>query len=145
MHRSARTSESPSQTRRETVVRVGLLGSALAVAVTASLGSDGARWYGVAGPACPLGSNIDPVACPGCGLLRSTAASLQGDMSYALLANPAGPVVALLLVAGLLLNLDILRRGSQPRLHLNLRRRGQTALVLSVFAGWILRLLRETI
>ncbi|MEC7582990.1 MAG: DUF2752 domain-containing protein [Planctomycetota bacterium] len=133
------------QPRRETAVRIALLGSALAVSVTASLGPDGARWYGIAGPACPLGSNIDPVACPGCGLLRSTAASLQGEMSYALLANPAGPMVALLLVAGLLLNLDILRRGSPSQLHQDLRRRGHTLLVASVFAGWTLRILRETL
>lgn len=39
------------------------------------------------------------VPCPGCGLTRSVASTLDGDLPQALWFNPMGPVVALALIA----------------------------------------------
>lgn len=121
----------------------GLLlhGSALLAGLSAAVGPDAARWFGVRGPHCPLGACLGHDACPGCGLVRSVATALQGEPGAALALHPAGPVVALLLLGGLLLHLDVLRRGRENSAHARLRRRGRHLLLLALLAGWLARML----
>jgi hypothetical protein len=93
----------------------------------------------VRGPQCPLGACLGPLACPGCGLLRSTAAALQGDFAFAFAAHPAGPVTALLLLGGALVSFDVLRvRHELPR-HRAAVRLGRRVFVAAVIGGWLLR------
>lgn len=106
---------------------------------TATITADAATWFGVRGPHCLLGACLGELACPGCGLVRSTVASLHGDIPLALHFHPAGPVVALLAIAGLLLHSDILRRGFRTDIHTRLVRLGRTCFVISVLTGWLLR------
>ncbi len=113
---------------------------ALGAALTATVRPDGATWFGMRGPQCPLGSCLGPLACPGCGLLRSTAAALQGDLGFAFQLHPTGPLVAVLLVAGTLLHLDILRRRAELPGHRRLRRLGHTLFVSGLLLGWLLRI-----
>lgn len=113
---------------------------ALAAGWSATVQRDGATWFGVRGPHCLVGACLGPLACPGCGLLRATAAALQGHFTFAWSLHPAGPLVALLLLAGLALSLDALRRGQEPGIHGRLRRIGQRAFVTSLLLGWALRL-----
>ena len=112
---------------------------ALIVGYSATATRDGATWFGVRGPYCPLGACFGPLACPGCGLLRSTAAALQGDLSLAVACHPAGPVVAALLWLGLLLQVDALR-GGEARWHRRARTAGAIAFTGSVIFGWLLRI-----
>lgn len=120
----------------------GLVG-ALAVGYSATATRDGATWFGVRGPYCPLGTCFGPQACPGCGLLRSTAAALQGDLQLAWQCHPAGPVVAFLLLAGTLVHFDILRQRHERRWHRVLRTAGYVAFAAAVGFGWLLRILRS--
>ena len=126
--------------RGATVRTLGFAG-ALAIGWSATVTTDGATWFGHRGPSCPLGSCFGPLACPGCGLLRSTAAALQGDLGLAWCTHPAGPVVAALLLGGLLLHLHVLCRGHEMPAHRRWRHRGRRLFVVAVLSGWLLRLL----
>ena len=126
--------------RGATLRTLGFAG-ALAIGYGATVTADGATWFGVRGPQCPLGSCFGPLACPGCGLLRSTAGALQGDLGLAFRTHPAGPVVAALLLGGLLLHLHVLCRGHEMPAHRRWRHRGRRLFVVSVLSAWLLRLL----
>ena len=125
---------------RPILLRTGLLLGGIAAGVGARVTTDGATWFGVRGPRCPLGACLGEIACPGCGLLRSTASALQGDFASAVAAHPTGLAVAGLLVAGTLLHFDILRRRRELPAHRRLRRAGHWTFVLSLAAGWLYRL-----
>lgn len=119
----------------------GLVG-ALVAGFTATVQADGASWFGHRGPACPLGACFGPLACPGCGLLRSTAAALQGDLGFAFGLHPTGPVVAGLLLLGTAVHFDILRRRCEGTAHRRWRRLGHRTFVVALAIGWLLRLLQ---
>lgn len=112
---------------------------ATAAAVTAKVGPDAATWFGVRGPRCPLEACLGPMACPGCGLVRSVCATMQGDVGNAFTYHPGGIVIAALLPATALLHLHILRSGRVMPVHRSLRRAGHIAFVLAVAIGWALR------
>lgn len=114
---------------------------ALALAATATVRPDAASWAGVRGPHCPLGACLGAVACPGCGLVRSVAASVHGEFGAAFAFHPAGPVVAATLVGAALVHFDILRRRRELPGHRALRRVGHRLFAGSVLAAWLLRLL----
>ena len=116
-----------------------LSGLGLAAGLTATVRPDAATWFGVRGPRCPLGSCLGPIACPGCGLVRSTANTLQGEFSAAWATHPGGLGIALLLPTVFLVHLDILRRGHELPFHRRLRRAGYVFATLSIFAGWLIR------
>jgi len=122
-----------------------LTGSTLATiaALTAKVGPDAATWFGVRGPECPLEACLGPIACPGCGLVRSTCATLQGDLGKAFAYHPGGIVIAVLLPATALLHLHILRTGHVEARHRALRRDGYIAFVLAVAIGWAIRYLLQ--
>jgi hypothetical protein len=121
------------------VLRGAGLAAALAAGWCATVTADGASWFGVRGPQCPLGACLGPLACPGCGLLRSTAAALQGDVAFAFGAHPAGPVVAALLLGGALVHFDVLRRRREEPVHRRWRTFGQRAFTIALIAGWLMR------
>ncbi len=90
---------------------------------------------------------IFSVPCPSCGMTRGFAALAHGDIAYALLANPASPLIftlAVLLVLGLVAQLI------SGRTHLNsawkntVFRRILTAVILTAMAGaWYVNLSRH--
>jgi hypothetical protein len=99
-----------------------------------------ATLLGHAGPTCPVGATLGPVACPGCGLTRSTALILQGDWSTAFAVHPGGWIIVLLCSAGALIHGDILRRGSASRRHRRLLRAGRWVLLLGLAGSWLWRM-----
>jgi hypothetical protein len=115
--------------------------AALAAGLGANVTADAATWFGVRGPHCPLGACLGPLACPGCGLVRATAATLQGDVALAWLVHPAGIAIAALLAATCALQLHILRRGCETANHRRLARAGHVAFTAALTLGWLLRLL----
>jgi hypothetical protein len=125
---------------RDAALRATAAGLALLAAATATVGLDSARWFGVRGPHCLLGACLGPHACPGCGLVRATAAAVQGDFALAWGMHPAGVVVAALLPLALVVNLDIVRRGRTLAGHATARKLGYLVFVTAVLVGWLLRL-----
>ena len=116
-------------------------GSAVAMTLGwfAKVRPDAATWFGVRGPECPLGTCLGPVACPGCGLVRSTASALQGDLPAAFAMHPGGIGIALLLPATFAVHFDILRRGHERAGHRRLRRTGHALTTAAILIGWLLR------
>ena len=133
----ARATPDRARAARRLIVHAG----ALAVGAAARLGPDAVTWFGVRGPHCPIGLCLGPMACPGCGLVRSVVATLHGDPLAAWQLHPTGPVVALLAAAGVVLESDVLRRGTEASMHRSLRRSGRHLLVVAIFAGWLRRYL----
>jgi hypothetical protein len=127
--------------RRRAALQAGGGLFALIAGWTATVHADGATWFGVRGPQCPLGACLGPLACPGCGLVRSTAAALQGDLSAAFAMHPTGPVVAGLLFGSLALHLHVLHHGHESPRHRRLRRFGHSLFVVGLLGGWALRAL----
>lgn len=125
--------------RRSAAIGVACHAGVLLAGITAKVNADAATWFGVRGPHCMLGSCLGPMACPGCGLVRSTAAVLHGDLDLAWRMHPAGPIVALLASAGILLHVDILRRGIRTAQHVRLSRVGRACFLLAVLFGWLIR------
>jgi hypothetical protein len=131
----------PPPSLRWPAIRTAAFAAALLAGATANVTRDSATWLGVRGPQCPLGACLGPLACPGCGLLRSTAAALQGDFALAWATHPAGLATAALLVLGTVLHFDILRRRRELPAHRRWRRVGHVAFAVSLFAGWSVRFL----
>ena len=128
-------------TRRRAAWRAAGCAAALLAGWTATVTPDGAKWLGVRGPRCLLGECLGPLACPGCGLLRSTAAALQGDFAFAWRAHPAGVAVAALLLGSTALHFDMFRRGTECPAHRRWQQLGYRSFVLTLLAGYSLRLL----
>ncbi len=124
---------------REPIVRTVAIVLALTAGVTAKATKAGATWFGVRGPECPIGACFGPLACPGCGLLRSTAAALQGDFALSFATHPTGIAIATLLVGAAVLHFDILRRRVELPSHRLWRRRGHRWFVVTLLLGWLLR------
>jgi hypothetical protein len=135
------TGDEPLATLRAPLARFAGASLALAAGLAANVTADGATWFGVRGPRCPLGACLGELACPGCGLLRSTAAALQGDLALAWAAHPSGLAVAALLVGAAALHFDVLRQRRELAGHLRLRRAGHLAFAVALLAGWLLRFL----
>lgn len=122
----------------------GMAAAGLLLGCTAEVSADAATWFGLRGPTCPLGACVGPLNCPGCGLVRSTAATLQGQIYAAWSFHPGGIAVACLLPATLFVHLDILRRGRVASYHHALRRVGQRLFICAVLGGWALRYFLHT-
>ena len=129
----------PPSLRAAALRAAGFVG-ALVIGYGAQVSRDGATWLGVRGPHCPIGACFGPAVCPGCGLLRSTAAALQGDLPLAVACHPAGPVVAVLLLAGTCVHFDILRQRHEQHWHRVARRLGHALFAAALCVGWSVRL-----
>ena len=111
----------------------------MTVGFTATVTPSAATLFGVRGPHCPLGACLGPLACPGCGLVRSTCSALQGDLGSSFLYHPGGVVIAALLPATAALNLHILLHGRVLPIHQKLQRAGYIACASAIVLGWLLR------
>jgi hypothetical protein len=138
---SAPGNRPPATAAARHVLPFALTIGALAAGWTAAVTADGATWFGLRGPACPLGACFGPLACPGCGLVRGTAAALQGDLALAFAAHPAGIVIAALLLAGAVLHFDVLRRRREVPAHRRWRRVGRWLFLVALPLGWLARIL----
>lgn len=112
----------------------------LALARTADVHADAARWFGMRGPHCPLGSWLGACACPGCGLVRATALAAQGAFAQAWRMHPGGLAVAAVCAGAVLLQLDVLRRGSRLDAHARWQRLGRRTLAAGILLGWGVRI-----
>ena len=111
----------------------------LALAATATVSVHAATWFGVRGPACPLGHWLGEAACPGCGLTRGTSLAVQGRFLEAWQVQPAGLAIAALCAGLVLLQLDVARRGVVLDGHRLLRRGGRWIFIGSVTGAWLVR------
>ena len=101
-----------------------------------------ASLFGFEGPTCVVGDWCGPAGCPGCGLTRSTALTLQGELGSALSFNWAGPAVVLACLLGLMLHLDIILRVRQrTKTHERLLAWGTRGFTLLLLLAWCHRLL----
>lgn len=99
-----------------------------------------ASLFGVAGPACVVGEWIGPAGCPGCGLTRASALTVQGQFSQAWGFHAAGLILIPLCVAGIAIHLHILFAGrGRTQVHDRLLSWGTRALLASVLVAWLVR------
>ena len=112
------------------VVTVGLL---------VEVSPERAHLRGVEGPFCLVRGLLGDHACPGCGLTRATALVLQGHCSAAAALHEGGFLVALLAVAGIIVQLDQLSRGEPRRGHRLAARLAGGALLAAVLLPWLAR------
>ena len=130
----------PIHVRAAHAARAGGFVLALLAAATATVGDDAARWFSMRGPSCVVGSCLGPHACPGCGLVRSVASAVQGDLARSFSFHPAGGIVALALVALACSEAWAATvPGGAPMARVALRAVPSFA-AAAVLVGWILRL-----
>jgi|FLOH01.1.fsa_nt_gi hypothetical protein len=72
----------------------------LLVGLSVSVDVEHASLFGVEGPVCFLGELGGDLACPSCGLTRSTSLILQGEISSGIALNPNGLLVVLFATVG---------------------------------------------
>lgn len=116
------------------------LAAIVAAAATAHVGQDAARWFGVRGPRCLVGACLDPIGCPACGLVRSVASAVQGDLAAALRFHPGGALCAIALVGGFVAAATgacARQPLAWPRPLTKFLRR---AFVAAVLGGWLVRI-----
>lgn len=130
-----------ASTRRQTAGWLAGSLLLLLLGITAELHPDGAHWAGVRGPRCPLGTWLDPVYCPTCGMVRSTAAALQGRFAFAWQAHPAGLVSAALLLVACLWHAALLLGWRPGPRAIALHRGFVPCLLAAVALGWLWRFL----
>lgn len=127
-------------TRGRAAVQAVGLAAILAAAATAHVGADAARWFGVRGPRCLAGACLDPIGCPACGLVRSVASAVQGDLAAACRFHPGGALCAAALFAGFVAAAS--RAGSRRPLPWSqpLATVARRAFVAAIVLGWLVRI-----
>lgn len=138
------SSTPPDLLRRADLARsrwaAGLLLAPLLIGLAVRVEEGRATLLGLEGPGCVAGRWVGDAGCPGCGLTRSTALTLRGDLGAAAALNWAGPLLVLACVLGLALHLDVLLRARRrTRLHARLLSLGARGLTLAVLLAWITR------
>ena len=131
----------PTLDCRRSWIMAGILAGALLLGVLVKADTERATLFGLEGPHCLLGSAIGETACPGCGLTRSTALLLDGEWGEATRVHPACWVVVMGCFFGLLVHLDILRRGRRTSVHRTILSVGHGVFVTGLTAAWLLRLI----
>ena len=139
VHSNAQRPNKKEPSRIPALAWSSVAAAGLLLGCTAEVSPDGATWFGLRGPYCPLAACVGPLHCPGCGLVRSTAATLQGQITAAWSFHPGGIVFAGLLPTALVVHLDALRRGRIHPYHRALQRAGQALFVVAVLGGWMIR------
>ncbi len=92
---------------------------------------------GLRGPVCAARSVLPDLGCPGCGLTRSMALGVQGDLFGSLLVHPAGLLILILAAGGLLVHAQVLWNHDQTDRHLFLRVAGRRLLGVGLLFAWI--------
>lgn len=97
--------------------------------------SEAARRYGI-----PLGFCVSQrlfgIRCPGCGVTRSVAALLHGDLTAAMTANVAGPVVCAYFLVQLLCFAVVIHRRQQQRVF-RWQQQNERVLLAGLLAAWL--------
>lgn len=84
-----------------------------------------------------LAQRLFGIPCPGCGITRSVAALLRGDLRAALTANPAGLVVCAYFVAEIACWIAASLPRAQQQALLRFQRHNDRTLMVSLLAAWL--------
>ena len=117
---------------------VVLFSTFLALAAFIEATPERATLFGVEGPSCP--SEWIGLRCPGCGLTRASALTMDAEITAATRVQPAGLLLVALAAIGILVNVAALLREPGRWFDRSLAL-GRTAFVTGVMATWILRIL----
>ena len=126
--------------RGAALLRMTAAASTLAIASVATVDHDAARWGSFRGPRCVVGECLGSFACPGCGLVRSVASLLHGEVERAFWFHPGGIAVTLLLMFSFAFDACSM---AQPSLEPWARRSRGRALriaMVAVLLGYVVRL-----
>ena len=126
--------------RRHALLVLGVLLGLLALGRAIRVEAGEAQLAGWSGPGCLVSDHLGENACPGCGLTRASALTLQGDWRGAMDFHLGGIVLVgvFLFWAGLYAWM-----AWQGRLTTSMRRAvrlGRYVLILGVGIGWYLRI-----
>ena len=113
----------------------------LAVGPWLSVTADTVRLGAVAAPPCLLARLLPGVGCPGCGLTRSMALTLQGQFTTAAGVHPLGLPLVLAAALGAVLQLRALWRGGHGAAMAPVARIARVFLAAGLLTVWLLRLL----
>lgn len=111
-------------------------GVAPAAFVLFFLASETARSYGIPLGFC-LAQSVLGIRCPGCGVTRSVAALLHGDVAGALRINVAGPVVCAFFVVHIACFASAVVRLHEQQVLLQWKLHSERLLLWSLLAAWL--------
>src|SRR5262245_55851341 len=94
---------------------------------------------GIATPACLFARWLPGVGCPGCGLTRSVALALHGELAASIALNPGGLLLLALGLAAAVLHAGAARRGYETERERRLRGLGRMALLVGLLLPWLAR------
>lgn len=134
---SPRPTAGPGSVRRRALVRAFVFVGILALATQMRVEAGEARILGHSGPECLIGEQFGDAACPTCGLTRSVSLAVQGDWGSAVGFHGAGPVIAVLLALGVLVESTVFLRSERLEVHRRLGRSARWVLLLGVALGWL--------
>jgi hypothetical protein len=126
--------------RGAALLRMTAAASTLAIASVATVDNDAARWGLFRGPRCVVGECLGSFACPGCGLVRSVASLLHGEVERAFWFHPGGIAVALLLMFSFAFDACSIARPSLQSWASRSRRRALRIAMVAVLLGYVVRL-----
>ena len=113
---ASRSGFSEGSVRRAAALWLLLFGGILTAAAGMVVEDSKAHFGGVTGPSCWLKEVLDR-PCPGCGLTRSVACTVQGDLTRAFSFHPGGPLILLACVVGMGVQSRALYRGARGDGH----------------------------
>jgi hypothetical protein len=136
---SSAVADLPPAERRNSLLRLAILASALLVGLLMHADAETATLFGVEGPRCPLRKALGEQACPGCGLTRATVLALHGELSSSWRVHPAGILLVLACVGGIVVHLDILWKRRKRAGHETILRVGGRTLAAGLVVAGLLR------
>ena len=102
--------------------------------------SEAARRFDVPLGFC-LAQRLLGMRCPGCGITRSIAALMRGDVRTAIALNLAGPVVLLYFLIGSWCVAAAVRRPHMQQQLLMWNRRNEQGLLFGLLGAWVCHLI----
>lgn len=125
-----------AQVRWRAACWAGGLIAVLVLATVLTVDPQSAHLLGAEGPLCWLGAWSGGTLCPGCGLTRSTALAAQGQLATSWAVHPGGLATVVVCGLGVLVQLDVLRRGVRPPLHRAFGTWAPRALLTAIVLGF---------